>query len=284
MGTITYGPAGTVLSLSGANGSLQLTAAALSRTGQGTLEILFNKTTVEPASAGTYSFTSGTSGEKMIVTSAPTVTNAMVDPSIIGVTNDANKSLDFLNYNSTNGFLVTTFTSVTSDTNFVSTTNYKITGSYSQTTSGRTGNSFNVASGITWRIGTNANTTVTDGSGGLILNSGAFINGASSNNTTGTLAFGAVEARVGVNGTGTLYDNSTNTGRHLALTGSVGMTKFGSGTLVIGGGVGNVTLAGLTGTYTVNNGSVRLRGETLSAFMYRTIVIISTGRAIKKAV
>ncbi len=238
---------GAILSLTkGATAGASLTvtignagsSGALNRSGNGTLFIQTSAADLN-------------SGENVVVAgAAPTVSNGMVNASIVGLGTTATNTLDFLTY--TSGFAVATY----GDTNFAapsSTTIENVTstpGSNLSNTSVfalRSSANITIANGQTLTIGNYGATDATHSpQAGVILNGNATISG-------GSVAFGAAE--------GVVYTFNTNgyatSGITSVITGSGGVTFAGNSAAVNGTnvlGLGNANT--FTGGVTFNNVAV----------------------------
>ena len=185
--------------------------------------------------------------EKLIINGGVNMTNGIISPTIIGQGNTTAKTGDFLaDAGGIVGLRVATYT----DINFVaplaasieSVTSSTTLGSSAQVYALRVGTGSAVAA--TLNIGAGNTLTVGSGTGtaGVILNAGT----AAVTIAGGTLAFGGAE--------GLLYAGagSGNNTISSVITGTNGITIFGSGVLVLSGAN---TYSGAT---TINSGTLRM--------------------------
>ncbi len=231
---LTYGGSGRILLDMGANNSLTYTVgpaftSSLGRSGKGTL-------VVSPASGisnlGTL--------ENLKITVGVTTTNGIVSTSIAGQNNNADKSGDFLTYNTTNGFKVATYSGSTNINTAGSTAVFNATTPQSLTAAATVYALKNSAQTIT--LGSNTLTIGDKVSGhqsGLIMNGGSI--------SGGTLAFGSAE--------GTIYTSLAGGTISSPITTTGGVTTFGPGVLTLSG------TSSYTGGTTVNGGTLKIDGS-----------------------
>jgi autotransporter-associated beta strand protein len=175
----------------------------------------------------------------------PTITNGVVNTSIVGQNNDVNKSGDFLTYDTVKGFILATY----GDTNFAAPSatttelvNTPQAGLASQSVFGlNTFANIGLAGGSTLAIGNPGSGAGQSGQAGLILNNGATISGGAA------IAFGTAEA--------TIYTSAANASISTQITGTHGMTVFGPGTLTLSAN------NAISGTTSIFGGTLILTGD-----------------------
>jgi autotransporter-associated beta strand protein len=175
----------------------------------------------------------------------PAVTNGTVNTSIVGQNNDANKSADFLTYDTTKGFILATYGDSNFGTPSATTTELVNTpqaglGSESVFALNASAN-IGLGTGSTLTIGNPGSGAGQSGQAGLILNNAATISGGAA------IAFGTAEA--------TVYTSAANATISTPITGTHGMTMFGPGTLTLAGN------NAISGTSSVMGGVVILTGD-----------------------
>jgi autotransporter-associated beta strand protein len=243
--------AGTLFTISG-GGTLSLnkgtqtsltytaggTGAVLARTSNGTLVIT-------ESTAGNLGSTSG-ERFKLNGTAPGNTANAnLINLPIVVQHPDG--TADFLNYTTTPGFASTSgnYTAHTASWNTTANEIANITGSFIEV-----GTVTNVLSGLrvgafTFTIGTGKTLTIGNNASyiaPIILNGGTI----AAQTATGLLAFGASE--------GTIYTSSANGVINTEITGSLGLTKFGSGTLTLAPAAAST----YTGVTNINQGTVKV--------------------------
>ncbi len=237
-GTFAYG-GGAVLAVNKGNetslsfvvGSSSASSAVFTRTGTGTLVIATGSGTANlGTSAGeTVTLSSTNSG------AAPTLTNGIVNTSMVAANNGPAQSGDFLTFASTTtGFQVASYSG-----SLGSSTNTSVVSNTADTTLSSGGAAFALRDTATIAVPTGQTLALGNGAGqaGLILNGGA-ITGA------GTLDFGAAE--------GTVYTSLAGGVISTAITGSGGLTTFGPGELMLTGATS------FTGGLNINQGIVNV--------------------------
>ncbi len=246
--TYTYGST-LVLTHDGSNaltftvGNSGATATIINRSTNGTLLIAPSAGLANLGASGT-----GIEKFKVAVSSGsglPATTNTIVSPSILGQDTDANKSADFLKYDTTSGFTLATY-SVSTDINTAgSSAVFAATGS---TTNGLTADRTvyalksagqAITGGFKLTLGNGSNQA------GLILDGGSV--------TTTTLAFGNAE--------GSIYTSLANASISSNITGASGVTALGPGVLSLSGTMS--TTLNVNGNVSIANSSV-MNGQTLN--------------------
>jgi autotransporter-associated beta strand protein len=190
----------------------------------------------------------GTTQKIGFFTTPPTVTNGIVDASIVAANSASDTSGDFLNYNVNIGLIRATYSTATAITNGVSggtsSTSVFHAAGYTNNTiaSATTLYALKVDTGVTVA---GAPLTLGDGThtAGLIINGGAI---AAPTTISSSIAFAAgSEGSIYVGGNGT----SDYARLYGTVTGSNGLTKNGNGYL-------SIANAAYTGTTTINGGTL----------------------------
>ncbi len=219
---------GNETSVTATFGGASPTGSVLNRINNGTLVIA-------PAN-GTAATNLGVN-EEVLLTAAPTLTNGIVNTSIIGANNDTNASGDFLTYG-TSGFVLATYSASTNLNTAGSSAVFLATGTSTNTLTANAsvyalndGAQAIDAGGHTLSIGDNT----AGHQAGLILDGGSV--------SDGTLNFGSAE--------GTVYTSKAGASISANITGAGGLTTFGQGKLTLSG-----TNTGLTGGLNINEGTL----------------------------
>jgi len=272
--TFTYGGGSSVVLNRGGNASLTFTVGASNGT---TNALLVRDTSTLPNGTLIIAPTGGTGASNLGVlesfkvnsttaSALPTVTNGIVNTSIVGQNNDANLSGDFLTYDTTKGFVIATYDSSTDINGGVAgnTRVFNATASTNNTLSGNTtvyalrNNGQNISGAYTLSIGSGTSGQQS----GLIMNGGTI--------SVASLSFGSAE--------GTIYTSAANATIFSQIAGGsvtifgpgvlslTNANNFGSSLVTIEGAV-NIGAAGNlgTGTLDVFGGTVQTSGTlTLS--------------------
>jgi fibronectin-binding autotransporter adhesin len=232
---LTYGGGDLINIKLGNETSVTATFGGASPTGS-VLNRINNGTLVIAPANGTAATNLGVT-EQLRLTATPTITNGIVNTSIIGANDDTNASGDFLTYGAT-GFVLATYSASTNLNTAGASAIFLASGSSTNTlTANATVYALNDgtqsidAGGHTLTIGDNT----AGHQAGLILNGGSV--------SDGTLNFGNAE--------GTVYTSKAGASISANITGSGGLTTFGQGKLTLTG-----TNTGLTGGLNINEGTL----------------------------
>jgi len=217
-------------------GNSGATGSVLNRVNNGTLVIA--------PDAGTASLGLPGGTEFIFVKGAmPTVTNGIVNTSIVGENTDSNGSADFLTYTSVDGFAKAAYSSSTDITTAGANAVYLAQSGSNNTVTGAS--TIYALNTNTQTITTNGTLTVGDSTSGH--QAGVILNGGSITGT-GTLAFGGAE--------GTIYTSNANSSVSANITGTGGATFFGPGTINLTGND-----SGLTGGFNLNQGTIDITAD-----------------------
>lgn len=253
-GTLTYFGGNTIKLSRGANTDLTVTvggndgtAPNFERGDQGTLTL--EVTEGLSALGGAVKLKANGSGGNL-----PTLTNGMVTPTIVG--RDADGTGAFLTYDVTNGFeravltdsLGTDINSLPANTLYRANTDQTVTENTTVSMHALEIADHTVASGGSGSTVLSVGPNAADTRAGVVFNGGSI--------ETTELAFGASE--------GVIYTGDNNGTVSANITGSAGLTTFGSGTLELNASAGN-TYSGTTsihgGTLLANNASGSATGS-----------------------
>ncbi|MGD0461862.1 MAG: autotransporter-associated beta strand repeat-containing protein [Tepidisphaeraceae bacterium] len=236
---LTYGGGDTINLKQGSETSVTVTAGGSSPSGA-ILNRVNNGTLVIAPSNGTAASNLGVK-ESFLLTAAPTLTDGIVNTSIVGANNDANASADFLTYTGS-GFVLATYSASTNLNTAPSNAVFLATSSSNNPLTGSATVYALNDGGQAISAGTS---TLTIGNGssqaGIILNGGSI--------SSGTLAFGAAE--------GTVYTSKAGSTISSNITGSGGLTTFGPGKLTLGG-----SNTGLSGGLNINEGTLVVSSDS----------------------